>query len=88
MRAVTHLQAQKTAEQEAARAEKEAQRAAKAAEKAQRDAVREAARKQKEVHGFTCTSLLCSGIGVPAMACSVIRALLVHGTASAWQPCW
>ena len=55
MRAVTHLQVQKAAEQEVARAEKEAQRAAKAAEKAQRDAIREAARKQKEVHGFDCT---------------------------------
>jgi hypothetical protein len=28
-------------------------------------------------------SLLCSHIGVPAIACSVIKALLVHGTASA-----
>lgn len=43
------MQAQKAAEQEAARAEKEAQRAVKAAEKAQKEAEREAVRKQKEV---------------------------------------
>lgn len=77
---VTHLQEQKAIEQEAARAEKEAQRAAKAAEKAQRDAMREAARKQKEVPGFARTLLLCSRV---ICACSCRQC--PQGPAGAWH---